>query len=704
MSDEKVVKKNKPVRQTPASISKVKASGAVKSSAKAPAKIVKKVSGKGAVASKPVAKATKRPSAGATTKVAVKTGAKPVKKKVVRPVSSAGSSAGAKKVLHKSVSQEEKKILGNSVVKRTGAVKVASKPVERTGSKPVLQKGLKVASASSEMPSKSEATSGKNGIRKLGDGQFAKVVRVRKKDGTIGKKLVRCDENGNILGPLKKQEESKESAASRILEAVTKASLSDVERAERVEKEESVKAQSDEEKQPEASANVIEPQKEVQKIPVEEKPEEEKTEEVEQEKSEQVDSSNIRQKLDRTELLSRVKSRHSFLSALEQGKRASDASKIETAEVEEEKPNEQSGPAMEEEIEVDKDVSSLENKVLGKQYKNMTGKGDSKGVSTSASQLGVSAQAQNPNASKGLGAVSTADSVKSQNLTGSYVNMLSKNAGVVLPEADRKVKERKHVNPVVVFTAVAAAIVVAFVAVFLFTFNFGVRNVYLLTYELTTTETARYRYYDGELIDFGGVGMEFLTNGAEPELVSLSLKNLEPQIVGEGFVVQDGSILIDWSGENKLKNKVDIKVPVSCRERTDFLHLTVFRNKLVGLTTPSVVSSLSTGTAIYPNMFGIYENAEILGEKQLTIALDVSEYTLLANIGMAHDPVWVDLKDVDGAFDEQTRSFVIPSKVDGALVSVVGLKARYTGMYFNAGGEDIYVAEPDDNFVEIVLV
>ena len=216
-------------------------------------------------------------------------------------------------------------------------------------------------------------------------------------------------------------------------------------------------------------------------------------------------------------------------------------------------------------------------------------------------------------------------------------------------------------------------------------------------------ETARTKYYDGELIDFGNINMEFMTNGTDAVTYGLSLASIGEIAEGSGYKINEGCLVVDWTGANAEKSSVMVSIPVVCNEQSSVLHLEVFRNKLVSMSSLSNVTSLSAGARIYPNLFGTYENSEIMGEEKLVFALSVSDYTLMANIGTIVDPEWVDLKTVDGAFDNLNKCFVIPTKVGEDFVTVVGLKAVYTGTYFNAGEGDKFVAGEEDKLVELVL-
>ena len=576
---------------------------------------------------------------------------KAIQKEKTKPSSGLKSKSktvlGAKKSASKPVA---KKVSGGSAVatkpvaKKVSASSLASK---KTAGR--MAEGKKtLASATAGTKSASSPATKENAIRKLADGTFAKVVKVRKKDGSIGKKLVRCDQNGNLIKPQAKPALNKPTKSEPVQ---SKPSTAEVSVAQK---------------------------------------------KVEEEKPKNAD-------FDREKFLSRVRSRHSFLSALEKGGKASEVTGIETARVDDDKKSAPSSEFFEEAIETDESVTKLENSVLNRQLDNMTGKGASKGVSASSSSLGVSGAASNPNASKNIPANSTANSIKTQNLTGSFVNLASKESGYVLPDAERKVKDKKRVKPWVVCVSLASAVVIAFVTVFLCLYNFGAKHINIITYELKVENSARTKYYDGELVDFGGISMEFLTNGADAQSYSMTLASVGNLGENAGFELKEGCIVVDWSGENALKTSVDVSLPIVCNEESDWLHLTVFRNKLVGLESLAEVDSLSAGTKIYPNLFGVYENAEILDEDKLKFALSTSLYTLYANVGTVVAPEWVDLKTVDGVFDAENKCFSIPSSVGGVAVTVVQLKAVYTGTYFNAGEGDKMVATTGDKLVELML-
>ena len=308
-----------------------------------------------------------------------KASVKPVKKTAVKPSLSTGK---------KTLSTGEKAKVKTASPSVGVAKKVVKKPVVKPAVKPAVKTDATALAGAS-------TTASKPGIKRLAGGGFAKMVKVRKPDGTIAKKLVRCDENGNIIKPQKK--------------AVAGAVASKPEQT--------------------ASLNLASMLKNGSAKTDEISAVNEKTED--KAPAENVGETNKNKDFDRSKFLSRVRSRHSFLSALDEGKKASEVTNIETARVDEAPKQVNTGEYVEEQIETDASVTNLENSVLNKQLDNMTGQGDSKGVSTSASQLGVSGQAKNPNASKTNSPISNANSVKSQNLTGSFVNLASRDSGYV---------------------------------------------------------------------------------------------------------------------------------------------------------------------------------------------------------------------------------------------------------------------------------
>ena len=208
-----------------------------------------------------------------------KANVKPVKKTAVKPSLSTGK---------KTLSTGEKAKVKTASAGGTIAKKVVKKPVVKPAVKPAVKTDATALVGAS-------TTASKPGIKRLAGGGFAKMVKVRKPDGTIAKKLVRCDENGNIIKPQKK--------------AVAGAVASKPEQT--------------------ASLNLASMLKngsaKTDEIPAVN----EKTEDKPPAGNE--GETNKNKDFDRSKFLSRVRSRHSFLSALDEGKKASEVTNIETA-------------------------------------------------------------------------------------------------------------------------------------------------------------------------------------------------------------------------------------------------------------------------------------------------------------------------------------------------------------------------------------
>lgn len=480
-----------------------------------------------------------------------------------------------------------------------------------------------------------------------------KIVRVRKKDGTIVKKRVRVDENGNIIKVAKPAEKPAASGASA---AAPKPAM----------------------ETPKADVGASKPaEKPVTYAPVREVGgDAEKMEDATEKREEKADGANainagVTSKTapmtadnggagNASSLRARVLNRHAFVSNLERGESASSASSLRE-EVQVTKPLETE--VMEEAIEPDNSVGDLEKSVLATTYRESVGKGSGKGVSAGATSYAGKEKAINPLEKE------RADERTRNSLAGSYV------AKTALPEVQKAKpkKERRPVKSGLLVGLGVALVAVLYVAVFLLTYNFGDKKVHFVEYTLTTAETAVTKYQDGAQLNLNGINFCYNYDNNESKNVALSLVNLEAPSADAGYKIVNGYVVADWSGDFSGSDRRNITLRFFSGTEHAPLNVTIFRNKVVSLKSLSVlptstvydgtayVTGLNANAEFYLDVFGVCKVHDEVGGENFETLIDKSAYKVL--IKKVGETNYEELVATDGKYKIASSDTVVGVKV-----------------------------------------
>ena len=303
-------------------------------------------------------------------------------------------------------------------------------------------------------------------------------------------------------------------------------------------------------------------------------------------------------------LRERLSSRHAFLDRMNIGK--SD-NKNDKKSAQSPKVNGLPSPVnvdgdVDENVEVDKSVTSLESALISESAENSAGLGGNlaKPVDVTMSSS-VSAVAINPN---------------KKDASQSGATLALKGETLATPQqllatpvnTKKKKKTRKPFNLMWIGVPMLAIYVVVMAVYFISGYNFGDKSVGMGLYGLAVGENAKREYYDGQVFNANEITMNYYYGEGNVKVGNLTKANLVPPTPSMGYRIENGCIYAIWDGEYKDAESRTVTVKFEHEGQFGEVDVTIYKNILVGLDCHSSMSSVSEDGYIRTAVHGVYSN------------------------------------------------------------------------------------------------